>query len=341
MTEVRDGPTSTLLADGRVLVTGGYHPGPGSRPLASAELYDPATGIFTATGSMTTARNGNTATLLTNGKVLVTGGAGWSSYLASAELFDPATGNFTATGSMTSARTGHKAILLADGRVLIIGGHAAAQTGFSYVDDVSAETYDPATGKFSAAGSMSDISRICTVTLLRGGSVLITGASQGSGEAYSTAEIYDPTSRVFTPTGSMLAHLGSHSATLLLDGKVLIAAARQLSGIEYFRASLLYDPNSGKFAVTGFTLLMRDSVTATLLRDGRVLIVGGEDQLHDNRLLASAELYDPATGQFTPTGSMATARIFQTATRLADGRVLIAGGFDGTDDLTSAELYWP
>src|SRR5436309_11932652 len=93
--------TATLLPDGRVLVVGGEH---GRDPLASAELYDPATGTWSATGSLNTARDSHTATLLPNGNVLVAGGEATSGDLASAELYDPATGTWTATGSLTAAR---------------------------------------------------------------------------------------------------------------------------------------------------------------------------------------------------------------------------------------------
>ena len=88
-------------------------------------IYNPASGTFSATGSMTTPRfDGDTATLLPNGKVLVAGGyaSGNPPSLASAELYDPATGTFSATGSMTAARYGHTATLLPNGQVLVAGG---------------------------------------------------------------------------------------------------------------------------------------------------------------------------------------------------------------------------
>src|SRR5947207_2587048 len=111
--------TATLLPNGKVLVAGGYN----NSYLTSAELYDPASGSWSATGSLTTARYAHTATLLPNGKVLVAGGYNNSGYLTSAELYDPASGSWSATGSLNTARYFHTAALLPNGKVLVAGGY--------------------------------------------------------------------------------------------------------------------------------------------------------------------------------------------------------------------------
>src|SRR5512140_26592 len=132
---------------------------------------------------------------------------------------------------------------------------------------------------------------------------------------------------LFTATGSMHAARGHHTATLLPDGRVLIAGGYDepttcLAGAE------LYDPATGSFTVTGSLANARASHTATLLPSGKVLVTGGISfgPAGGPPYLASAELYDPATGTFAPTGAMATPRSGHTATLLQDGRVLIVGG---------------
>jgi len=348
--------TATKLADGRVLITRGCS--------TAAESYDPATGTFGRTGSLTATRGGKTATLLQDGRVLIVGGgncgdAEHGGIWASAELYDPATGTFSPTGSMSKPRERHTATLLADGRVLITGGitgesplasgsvvlasYQTAETSSNVL--ASAELYDPATGTFSPTGSMSRFRDGHTATLLPDGRVLVVG---GGGEGYASvtsAELYDPATGKFSRTGSMKTGRWLHTATLLQDGRVLIAGGRSPKDSTYASAEV-YDPGSGKFSSTGSMKAGRQQHTATPLPDGRILVTGGyeSDGQHWD-VLSSTELYDPETGKFSPTGSMGESRMEQTATLLNDGRVLIAGGSgignSGGFGLTSAVLYQP
>jgi hypothetical protein len=345
MTTARDQATATLLCDGRVLIVGGMGgpttsslPQSSAAALASAELYDPATGRFSQTGSQATARMGHTATLLPNGRVLIAGGVGTGSAggqlaLASAELYDPATGKFSPTGPMTTARVGDTATLLEDGRVLIAGGF------YGYASLDSAELYDPTTGKFSLTGSMTTDRAGDTATLLPDGRVFVEG---GTG-----ADLYDPRTGSFSSAGSAVAGRSFHTATRLLNGRVLLAGGRMppagdYNGAAALTSTVLYDPRSGSSWWSGPMALDRVYCTAALLPDGRVLLAGGNSQ--DAGDTATAELYDPVTAEFSSAGSMTVARSWHTATSLRDGRVLIVGGETNVttgEILASAELYQP
>jgi hypothetical protein len=293
MTMRRSGETATLLRNGKVLVVGGIGAGPSFSQIMgsmrSAELYDPATGSWSATGSMNAGFSDHTATLMTDGKVLVAGAG-------SAALYDPNKGTWRGTGKMIEPRTHHTATLLPDGRVLVAGGGGDADGLL-----VSAELYDPATGTWSAARDMARGRSYHRALLLRDGTVLVTGGwvkgHRGQGwEAPAFDELYAPANGTWTATGDMDAIRGGGSTdTLLPDGTVL--AAGGIFGEKRLLASAeLYDTSSGIWTATAKMHEARTYQTATLLLNGTVLLAGGYSRANGNSELASAELYDPGSG---------------------------------------------
>ena len=308
--------TATLLADGRVLVAGGWGT---SSELASTELYDPSIRSFSLAGSMSTARAYHTATLLHDGRVLVAGGG-----LPSAEIYGPSSSSFVSTGSMQVDRASHSATLLQDGRVLIAGGTRADGTILA-----TAEIFNPTSGTFTATGSMLTARSGHTATLLSNGEVLITGGL-ASPVILDSAELYDPASGLFKATGNMSTLRTDHTATWLPSNTVLVAGG---AGGNSALADI-YNPATGTFATTGNLVLGVSSHTATLLANGQVLVTGGFPG-GAGAAVSTAQLFDPAAGTFTLTGSMNATRFAHTATLLNDGTVLVVGG----DTLGTAELY--
>lgn len=308
-------------------------------------------GLFVALviiGSLPAFGSENAAAVrLPDGKVLVTGGFGWWSI---AYLVDPAGGgpgvSATPIGAMTTQRAGHTATLLKNGKVLLAGGFDGTIGGLR-----STELYDPAIGTFKRAADMTNSRVFHRALELADGRVLLVGGHDGGSSTTrpaADAEIYDPESGRFSFVGVTSVAAMGHVAVTLRDGRVLIAGGDRRSRGSHYCSPIanaeLFDPVSGTFTATGSMVRPRCYSAAAPLADGGAMIVGGFGAGHGTAE-TSIEVYDARTGTFREIQGKTIPRFSgATATLLADGRVLIAGGWEEPspwEATASAEIFDP
>jgi N-acetylneuraminic acid mutarotase len=311
--------------------------GPGSSPRSDGP------GLWSRAASLATGREEHTATLLSNGKVLVAGGTdGRGTVLASAELYDPVKDRWTSAGSMSATRIDHTATLLPSGKVLVAGGvvmpYPAPSLG-------SAELYDPSTNAWSMAAPMIESRTRHTATLLPDGRVLVAGGQRfdfHDGGLFpgrpTGAEIYDPKANRWSSTAPMGASRLAQSATQLPDGRVLVTGGLDDFGVT-LKTTEIYDAPQDRWVSAAPMAVARSGHLATLMANGDVLVAGGlgEEPSRLTISLTSAEIYDPRTNLWVSVASMAEFRVAVTATLLRNGMVLVAGA----SGQSRPELYDP
>jgi galactose oxidase-like protein len=308
-------------------------------------------GAWTSAPSMAVPRAFHTATLLSNGKVLVVGGSGEVAStngasrlvtVASAELYDPKTRSWSSAGTLRTARWLHTATLLQNGEVLVVGGTSSPPIVPDRFESLSsAELYDPLTNRWSPAADMLTARCLHSATLLADGRVLVAGGyqtlSEMSGRVLASAEVYDPRSNSWSSAGSMAAPTAEQSAVLLADNRVLVAggAVGDLNSLRLpvpQRTAEIYDPATGSWSSTQSMHLARIRPSSSLLPDGRVLVVG-DAGLNEQ----SAEVFDPRSGLWSATGKPAAGHSEAVAAQLRNGNVLVAGG---TGETTAEVFDW-
>jgi hypothetical protein len=329
--------TAALLADGRVLAAGGITYG---GTTATAEIYDPASGTWTPTGSMATPRSRQTQTRLRDGRVLVTGGRFQGLSLSSAELYDPAAGAWSPAQSLNVPRDNHTATLLADGRVLVAGGVSAGDGGGAA--EKTTEIYDPANDTWTVADHMFLPRYNHEATLLADGRVLISGGFNISAFHIPSkaAELYDPMANRWRQIADMHTPRATHAAVLLTDGRVLVAGGwtQPPNAITLTADAESYDVATNRWTPMPGLPERRGSLLnqVVVLASGDVLAAGGR---LDSGTTATAVRYDALAQEWRATASMIEPRSGATTVRLADGRVLIAGGGNAAGILASTEIY--
>ena len=349
MNDLRSSHTATKLLDGRVLIAGGLNdPDPSSGAATvnkSVEIYDPSTRLFTPASPMNRARTQHSATLLSDGTVLVIGGNSQSNLYGvvtetTAEIYNPATNSWSLIpNEMVTGHWDHNATLLANGDVLLTS-NGFTWSWYGYGDN-SAELYEAATQSFTELSSMSAVRVQHVSSMLPDGSVILIGGQQDN-IWKNSIETYDVNSRSFIAGGSMnYLHEGLSGVTLNEMGDALISG--QVSVWTSGNDAEKYNAASNSFAQVGNMVQTRQEHTSSLSSDGAsVLIAGGvyEWVTSDNFVRIgnanTAELYDVATGKFSSAGSLNFARRNHTSTALNDGSFLITGGSIAP---TSAELF--
>jgi N-acetylneuraminic acid mutarotase len=335
MPGIRLGHQALRLADDRVLVVGGIalpREGHGEAP---AEVYDPASNTWSPAGKRTTT-GASALSLFADGMVLSAGGTEDGMPSPAAEVFNPTTRTWSRTSSMTVARSGASAVLLPDGRVLVLGG-----LGISGLPLTTGEVFDPHTNSWAFASSTLKTGHPDQAAIrLRDGRLFVTGWSDHWSPA--DVEIFDP-SQVGSVAAPSPAPTGpgtwssvsstadphhNHSATLLADGRVLVLGTD--IDIVAGMTGEIYDPSTGRWSTTArATAIPSEGFTVTPLSSGIVLVVG-----------RGAQLYDPTSDRWSPAGTMATSRTEHIATRLPDGRVLVAGGGGGLEIYNPDSNSW-
>jgi N-acetylneuraminic acid mutarotase len=356
----RGAHTATLLQDGRVLIAGGALVNVDST--ASVQLYNPATGAWSAAANLNTARSAHTATRLADGRVLVAGGLGNNQILASAEIYDPVANSWTATGALNTARFHFTSTALPNGQVLAVGGGAdLAFDSFTGNALSSAELYNPATGSWATDYPLNTPRGLHTATLLPNGQVLVSGGLTGKRNATAAAELRDPTFGRWSNAPQFDEPRFLHTVTLLPSGQALAVGSVDLNpnkrAITFIGSTQVFDPltASGEWFVTDSLRTPRSAPPSALSPDhsatllpfgagssgalfGTVLVAGGSSlpTVHD-----AVELYNPGSKTWSLSPFRLTRpRRQHTATLLANGKVLLAGGSDSSGQATNtAEVF--
>jgi hypothetical protein len=332
------------LATGEVLLAGGE--GQDLAQPTLAELYDDKTNAWTPAGSIASAIQQHTMTLLPSGKVLLAGGyhidyvLGKGQLVAGAQLYTPATKAWTSSAPMFTARSNHTATALLDGSVLVTGGTVGAGKTFTS----SAELYHPGDGTWKVTAPMATTRSGHVATRLLDGKVLVTGGQVQTGGPFATgaAEIYDPASKTWKSVAPMSQARLQHATLLLADGRVLACGKRYTGEPSDGEVALgdaeIYDPVTNTWKPTAPMAYPAGGVTLTSLANGKALLTHHENSPHKT----SAQIYDPVADAWMIAKAPLVAHHVRTATRLPNDKVLLVGGSGGLDAIAPfAEIYDP
>ena len=331
----RGNHTATLLPNGKVLAVGGHTSAARATSAGSVESYDPNGNFWMAGTDLSTQRGAHTANLLTTGKLLVAGGVSGSSYLNGTELYDLTLNTWSNGPAMTTSRAFHTSTVLESGDVVVVGGetNGGAPTA-------STQRYIPSTNSWANEDPLVTARAEHTATMLGNGKVLVTGGRGTGGLSLGSVELFNPLAASpnrWGTIGSLGTPRHGHTATTLPDlfgngvNMVLLVGGFDSNSNTYLSEVRMYNPVGTSPQTILFTLSTlttpRAFHKAILLPNDKVLVVGGRTT--GGVPVKTAELYDPATQSWTNLGEISLARDGSTLTWLANGKVLVSGGFAG------------
>ncbi len=300
------------------------------RAVAYPAVLDPS---WVATGAMVyPSRRYHGATVLSDGRVLVSGGAttGSVAVYPTAELFDPGTKTWAATDTMPNKLAWHTSTLLTNGKVAVAGGvsGSGAVQSTTYL-------YDPSVGTWTVGAAMPNPHSQHTASLLNDGRVLVVGGFASGSTATARAELYTPSTNTWTPAPNLSIARARHAAELLPDGRALVAGG--WTGSATLADAVLFNPTTNSWAATGALLTARADFALTRLGSGLLVASGG---VGASGALGSVDLYNGYTGLFTPTlPSLATPRSLHRAVAVGQDALLVVGGNGASGALSSTERW--
>jgi hypothetical protein len=321
LASLRDAPAVVALPDGRALLTGGAAgENIGWSAYSSTYVFDATTRAWARSGLLNTARTTTAASVLLDGRVLVAGGLFMNRespdpgrVLDSSELWDPRSGAWSSAGRLVEARAGASSVTLADGRVLIVGGVSSLES--APIEQGSAESYDPATGRWSSAGSLATARSGFVLVALSDGGALVAGGFGGLGTSsytrLSTVERFDPVSNSWSAADDLLAPVAGASGIRLSDGRVLLAggSSREPEPIDldagtyvsgFTTQAAVFDPITGTWTATTPMPSPRAGASAVLLADGSAVFVGGSISEGELNATPGCPESDPEVVRYVP-----------------------------------------
>ncbi|MBK7402465.1 MAG: hypothetical protein IPJ34_41100 [Myxococcales bacterium] len=304
------------LPDGRAMIAGGWRATGSVSVINTTFAFDGTAKTWTPLANMISPSDSFAFTVLSSGKLLVTGGNASGLPFRGASVYDPVANSWSSAGTFSGSP--YQA-----GVVAALSGDRALAVSLP-----DALLWTLSTASFVAAGTTTVTHDGHTATTVTGDRVLVAGSSTSK-----ETDLWDPTTKTFSNGGTMLVARANHTATLLPSGRVLFVGGTGLSTAE------LYDPATKKFSAAGAMTTVRTQHTATLLTGERLLVTGGTDGT--GTVLSTTEIYDGATNTWSLAAPMSKPRVQHTATALTGSRVVVAGGYDGASTLSTAEVFEP